>query len=146
MNSSVIYSQDYPCESRTSDLAVFGPLMTTFATSEAIFWSRRAIKEGATEKVLAIKLAAPGNKPRNSMARRGKTWNRWGKTEETCLMVSLVEVDFKTFSALSSARRIFIPSSSFSASSCCEYSSTVFQSNSDVSANKFNSCLASGVA
>ena len=65
------------------------------------------------------------------------------KTEETCLMVFLAEADFKTVSALSSERRIFIPLSSFSASSCCEYSSNVFQPNSDLSANKFNSCLAS---
>ena len=69
-----------PSGCRTSNLVVFGPLMTKFAPSEAIFWSRRAIKEGATKKVLAIKLATPGNEPRRSpMARRGKTWNRRGK-------------------------------------------------------------------
>ena len=40
------------------------------------------------------------------------------KTEETCLVVFLVVADFKAFSALSSARRIFFPSSSSSANSC----------------------------
>ena len=65
-----------------------------------------------------------------------------GRTaEESCLTVLLAVADFKAFSVLSSARRIFFPSSSLSASSCSEYSSTVFQLHSDLSANKINFCL-----
>ena len=63
------------------------------------------------------------------------------KTEKTCLAFFLVVADFKAFSALSSARGIFYPSSSSSVSLCCEYSSTVFRPNSGLSANKINFCL-----
>ena len=63
------------------------------------------------------------------------------KTEETCPAVFLVEAYFKAFSAISSARRIFFPSSLFSTSSCCEYSSTVFQPNSDLTAIEINFSL-----
>lgn len=77
---------------------------------------------------------------RSPMARWRKTWTRRAEPEETCLAVFQVEADFKASSPLSSARRMF-PSSSFSASPCCKYSSTVFQPNSDLSGNKINFCL-----
>ena len=57
------------------------------------------------------------------------------------LTAFLEAADFKAFSALSSALRIFLPSVSLSASSCYVYSSTVFQPNSDLSANKISFCL-----
>ena len=116
--------------------------MTKFITSEAISWSRRAISGGATKKVLKITLTTLGTEPRrSSMARRSKTWNRrvesWGKLPN-CLSGGS---NFKVFLALSFERHIFFPSSSLPASSCCEYSSTVFQPHSHLSANKINFCL-----
>lgn len=82
----------------------------------------------------------PRQPERSPMARWRKTWTRRAEPEENCLAVFLVEADFKASSPLSSARRMF-PSSSFSASPCCKYSSTVFQPNSDLSGNKINFCL-----
>ena len=60
------------------------------------------------------------------------------RTDESCLADFLETADLRTFSALSSARRIFLPSSSLSASSCWVYYSTVFHPNSDLSANKIS--------
>ena len=51
--------------------------------------------------------------------------------------------DFKSFSALSSAHPIFLTSCSSSGNSCCVYSSTVFQPNSNLFTKRVSSCLLS---
>ena len=127
--------------SRTSDLVASRPPMTKFATSEAISWSWRAISGGATKGVSTITLATPWTETRRSpMARWSKTWTQrvesWGKLPSRLSGGR----NFKAFSALCSVRSIFFPSSSLSASWYCEYFSTVFWPNSDLSVNKINVC------
>ena len=122
--------------SRSTNQRTLSPPMTKFSAGETAprFW--RKIRDRAWIERLPI---APRCKGWTALKwNTGRLWTTRRTRESTLLFFFdfLAATDFKDFSALSSARRIFFPSWSSSANSCWVYSWTVFQPNSDLSARR----------